>query len=50
MDGECCRDPKEEEGWNPLFTEVFNDWEIEDAERLLLGLKQVYAKIEDKMS
>ena len=26
------------EGWNPIFTRSFNDWEMEETERLLLGL------------
>ena len=29
------------EGWNPLFTRHFNEWEVEEAQRLLshLGLE-----------
>ena len=25
-------------GWNPIFSRPFNDWEVEEAERLLCGL------------
>ena len=25
-------------GWNPIFSKPFNDWEVEEAERLLYGL------------
>ena len=26
--GECWSNPSEGEGWNPLFTKPFNDWEV----------------------
>ena len=30
--------PTNGEGWNPLFTRLFNDWEVEEVQRLLFQL------------
>ena len=30
-------DLEEGEGWSPLCTRLFNDWELENVERLLFG-------------
>ena len=32
---------QEEVGWQPLFTRHFNDWEVEDLERLLARLGKI---------
>ncbi|RVW20629.1 4-hydroxy-tetrahydrodipicolinate reductase 2, chloroplastic [Vitis vinifera] len=36
-------------GWNPYFSRVFNDWEVEEVERLLERLheKRVYGDVDD---
>ena len=49
---ECWSDPGEGEGWNPPSTKPFNDWEVEDAERLLMGIGRcvLHAELEDKVS
>ena len=41
---------EEGEGWHPLFTRPFNNWELEDVERLLaqLGQKILVDEEEDK--
>ena len=52
----CVKDywnePTYGEGWNPLFTRLFNDWEVEEVQRLLfqLGLEAVIKGREDRFS
>ena len=49
---EYWSNPGEGEGWNPLFTRPFNDWEVEDAERLLMDIGRyvLHVELEDKVS
>ena len=35
---EYWNDATSEGGWNPVFTRPFNDWEVDEAKRLLCGL------------
>ena len=44
--------PTDGEEWNPLFTRLFNDWEVEEVQRLLfqLGSKAVIEGKEDRLS
>ena len=41
-----------EEGWNPCFSRVFNDWEVKEAERFLERLhgKRVLEDVDDMVS
>ena len=44
--------PTDGEGWNPLFTRLFNDWEVAEVQRLLfqLGSEAVIEGREDSLS
>ena len=46
---DCWSGRGDGEGWNPSFPRPFNDWEVEDAARLLakLGRYMVVLEVED---
>ena len=43
--------PDEGEGWKPVFTRPFNDWELQEVGRFLSCIERfsVVSKVEDKL-